>query len=73
MIYGGGSQRISLSHKNGKTFSFFASCMPNMKRPIIFEQQSNYNNNIEMKKKISKQSERLNSSVVERRGACLKC
>ena len=24
--------------------------MPNIKRPIIFEQQSNYNNKIEMKK-----------------------
>ena len=46
--------------------------MPNIKRPIIFEQQSNYNNNIEIKK-ITKQSKRLISSVVEHSGACLKC
>ena len=46
--------------------------MPNIKRPIIFEQRSNYNNNIEIKK-IAKQYERLISSDVEHSGACLKC
>ena len=58
--------------KMAKLSLFLASCMPNMKRSIIFEQQNNYNNNIEMKKKIAKQSERLISTCCRAQRGLLK-